>query len=84
MMRSVSVTVIVRTWSTCGYFTWPQAPASTGWSRHFLGCSRRQEGFDYIAVKELAQPVTPAVPTLRIGVPDLRHYDALLVAGGES
>lgn len=48
------------------------------------GLLERQEGFDYVAVKALAQPVEPAVPTIHIGVPDLRHYDALLAAGGES
>ncbi|CAN96308.1 hypothetical protein predicted by Glimmer/Critica [Sorangium cellulosum So ce56] len=40
------------------------------------------EAFDYAAVKALTQPGTPAVPTLRIGVPDLGQYDALLAAGG--
>lgn len=44
----------------------------------------RGEAFDYVAVKALAQPVKPAVPELHIGVPDLRRYDALLAAGGES
>lgn len=44
----------------------------------------RGEAFDYAAVKALAQPVKPAVPVLHIGVPDLRRYDALLAAGGES
>jgi hypothetical protein len=42
------------------------------------------EAFDYAAVKALAQPVAPAVPAIHIGVPDLRSYDALLAAGGES
>ena len=44
----------------------------------------RGEAFDYAAVKALAQPVEPAVPVIHIGVPDLRRYDALLAAGGES
>jgi hypothetical protein len=44
----------------------------------------RGEAFDYVAVKALAQPVEPAVPVIHIGVPDLRRYDALLAAGGES
>jgi hypothetical protein len=44
----------------------------------------RGEAFDYAAVKALAQPVEPSVPELHIGVPDLRLYDALLAAGGES
>jgi transposase len=44
----------------------------------------RGEAFDYAAVKALAQPAEPAVPRIHIGVPDLRHYDALLAAGGES
>jgi hypothetical protein len=42
------------------------------------------EPFDYAVVKALAQPSTPAVPEIRIGVPDLGHYDALLAAGGAS
>jgi hypothetical protein len=44
----------------------------------------RGEAFDYAAVKALAQPAAPAVPEIHIGVPDLRRYDALLAAGGES
>jgi transposase len=44
----------------------------------------RDEAFDYAAVKVLAQPAEPTVPQLHIGVPDLRRYDALLAAGGES
>jgi transposase len=43
----------------------------------------RGEVFDYAAVKAMAQPAEPAVPEIHIGVPDLRHYDALLAAGGE-
>jgi hypothetical protein len=48
------------------------------------GLLERGEAFDYIAVKALAQPAKPTVPVIRIGVPDLRRYDALLAAGGES
>jgi hypothetical protein len=44
----------------------------------------RGEAFDYAAVKALAQPAAPAVPEVRIRVPDLGHYDALLAAGGAS
>jgi transposase len=44
----------------------------------------RGEAFDYAAVKALAQPAEPVVPVIHIGVPDLRRYDALLVAGGEA
>jgi transposase len=44
----------------------------------------RGEAFDYAVVKALAQPAAPAVPEIHIGVPDLKHYDALLAAGGES
>jgi transposase len=44
----------------------------------------RGDGFDYAAVKALAQPETPAVPALHIGAPDLGQYDALLAAGGAS
>jgi hypothetical protein len=42
----------------------------------------RGDAFDYAAVKALAQPETPKVPEVSIGVPDLRLYDALLGAGG--
>jgi hypothetical protein len=48
------------------------------------GLLERGEAFDYAAVKVLAQPAKPTVPELHIGVPDLRRYDALLTAGGES
>ncbi len=48
------------------------------------GLLGRGEAFDYAAVKALAQPAEPTVPQLHIGVPDLRHYDALLAAGGAS
>ena len=44
----------------------------------------RGEAFDYVAVKALAQPAEPSVPMIHIGVPDLRRYDALLAAGGDS
>lgn len=44
----------------------------------------RGEAFDYAAVKALAQPTPPSVPELHIGVPDLKHYDALLAYGGAS
>lgn len=48
------------------------------------GLLERGEAFDYVAVKALAHPVEPSVPVIHIGVPDLRRYDALLAAGGES
>ena len=38
--------------------------------------------FDYVAVKALAHPDEPIIPTLSIGQPDLTSYDALLAAGG--
>lgn len=48
----------------------------------------RDEAFDYAAVKQLANPETPAIPTLSIGEPDLLAYDALipgrLASGGAS
>jgi len=44
----------------------------------------RGEAFDYVAVKAMAQPAEPTVPEIHIGVPDLRCYDALLAAGGDS
>lgn len=43
----------------------------------------RGEPFDYAAIKAQAKPEEPAVPQVRIGVPDLAHYDLLLAAGGE-
>jgi hypothetical protein len=40
--------------------------------------------FDYATVKALAQPERPTVPELSIRAPDLRRYDTLIAAGGES
>lgn len=40
--------------------------------------------FDYAAIKAIAQPDEPVIPTVTIGEPDLTSYDALLVAGGAS
>jgi len=36
---------------------------------------------DYAAVRAIAQPEKPQVPHVRIGAPDLRVYDSLLVGG---
>ena len=41
-----------------------------------------RQPFEYTAVKALAAPESPAVPQVRIGVPDLRSYDQLLRVGG--
>ena len=38
--------------------------------------------FDYVAVKSLAQPQTPSIPSVIIPEPDLARYDALLTAVG--
>ena len=38
--------------------------------------------FDYARVQALLTPTRPSVPTLRIPLPDLTRYDALLVGGG--
>jgi hypothetical protein len=38
--------------------------------------------FDYARVQALVTPVTPTVPILRIPLPDLARYDALLLGGG--
>jgi hypothetical protein len=38
--------------------------------------------FDYASVQTDVTPAMPSVPTLRVPVPDLTHYDALLVGGG--
>ncbi len=40
--------------------------------------------FDYATVKAQAQPEEPSVPEVKIGIPDLACYDALLAAGGAS
>jgi hypothetical protein len=42
----------------------------------------RGTAFDYSAVKSLAHPDEPVIPTLSIGEPDLASYDSLLAAGG--
>jgi len=42
------------------------------------------ERFDYAAVKAIAKPDKPAIPTLTIGPPDLHQYDRLLGRGGRS
>ena len=42
----------------------------------------RGVAFDYAAVKALAHPDEPTIPTLSIGSPDLAAYDLLLAAGG--
>lgn len=39
------------------------------------------ELFDYQKVKELVAPLTPSIPELSLGVPDLSVYDALLAGG---
>jgi hypothetical protein len=36
---------------------------------------------DYAAVRAVASPDKPCVPTIKIGAPDLRVYDSLLVGG---
>jgi hypothetical protein len=41
----------------------------------------RGKPFDYAAVRALAAPARPVVPTLDVGRLDLRSYDALLVGG---
>ncbi len=38
--------------------------------------------FDYARVQAMVTPAMPAVPALHLPVPDLAHYDALLVRGG--
>ncbi|MBA3844455.1 MAG: IS21 family transposase [Actinobacteria bacterium] len=44
----------------------------------------RQCPFDYIAVKTLAHPDEPTIPTVTIGMPDFACYDALLATGAAS
>lgn len=36
--------------------------------------------WDYAAVKALAQPEAPAIPSVHVGAPDLADYDRLLGA----
>lgn len=38
--------------------------------------------FDYVAIKAIAKPDTPAIPAVTIGAPDLHQYDRLLQEGG--
>src|SRR5262249_43219721 len=38
--------------------------------------------FDYARVQALVTPAMPQIPALQLPVPDLAHYDALLVGGG--
>jgi len=40
--------------------------------------------FDYAAVKAIAAPETPAVPSVKIPAPDPAAYDSLLAGGGEA
>ncbi len=40
--------------------------------------------FDYAAVKAVAHPDEPSVPTVTIGIPDFASYDELLIAGAAS
>ena len=40
------------------------------------------EPFDYARVQAMVTPALPPVPTIHLPVPDLTHYDALLVGGG--
>lgn len=40
------------------------------------------DAFDYAVVKALSHPAEPQLPALSIGEPDLKRYDALLVAAG--
>ena len=38
--------------------------------------------FDYARVQAMVTPAIPPVPTIHLPVPDLTHYDALLMGGG--
>ncbi len=40
--------------------------------------------FDYAAVKAVAHPDEPSVPTVTLGIPDFASYDELLIAGAAS
>ncbi len=41
-----------------------------------------RQPFDYASVQALVTPAMPQVPAMHLPVPDLAHYDALLVGGG--
>lgn len=43
---------------------------------------RAGQRFDYASVQTLVTPATPRLPVLHLPVPDLAHYDALLLGGG--
>jgi hypothetical protein len=46
--------------------------------------ARLEDGqwFDYASVQAAVTPAMPPVPVLHLPMPDLAHYDALLVGGG--
>ena len=46
------------------------------------GLLRDAQPFDYAGVQALVTPPTPRLPVLHLPVPDLAHYDALLLGGG--
>jgi hypothetical protein len=46
------------------------------------GLLRDAQPFDYAGVQALVTPPMPRLPVLRLPVPDLAHYDALLLGGG--
>jgi hypothetical protein len=43
----------------------------------------QEQPFDYARVQAIVTPAMPTVPVLHLPVPDLAHYDALLVGGGQ-
>lgn len=47
------------------------------------GCLNEGRSFDYAAVQAQVTPPRPTIPVLRLPVPDLAHYDALFLGGGQ-
>jgi hypothetical protein len=47
------------------------------------GCLNEGRSFDYAAVQAQVTPPMPTIPVLRLPVPDLAHYDALFLGGGQ-
>jgi hypothetical protein len=43
---------------------------------------KREEPFDYAAVRAAVTPERPSIPEVRIGTPDLGVYDQLIAEAG--
>ena len=70
-----------------GYVRILHLPASTMESRVEEALSVLLDAgkpFDFAAVKAIANPEVPTVPSVKIGLPDLSAYDRLLAVGGDA